>query len=60
LAAALAQLGRLEEARTEGRLFMADYPDFRIESFLDTQPFRHRADREHFAEGYRKAWLPET
>jgi tetratricopeptide (TPR) repeat protein len=59
LAAALAQLGRLEEARIEGRLFMADYPDFRIESFLDTQPFRNRADREHFAEGYRKCALPE-
>jgi TolB-like protein/Tfp pilus assembly protein PilF len=59
LAAALAQLGRLEEARIEGRLFMADYPDFRIESFLDTQPFRHRADREHFADGYRKVGLPE-
>ena len=58
LAAALAQLGRLEEARIEGRLFMADYPDFRIDSFLDTQPFRHQADREHFAEGYRKAALP--
>jgi tetratricopeptide (TPR) repeat protein len=59
LAAALAQLGRLEEACIEGRLFMADYPDFRIESFLDTQPFRHRADREHFADGYRKCALPE-
>jgi tetratricopeptide (TPR) repeat protein len=59
LAAALAQLGRLEEARIECRLFMADYPDFRIESFLDTQPFRHRADREHFADGYRKVGLPE-
>jgi len=22
--------------------------------------FRHRADREHFAKGYRKAALPET
>jgi TolB-like protein/Tfp pilus assembly protein PilF len=59
LAAALAQLDRLEEARFEGRLFMAAYPNFRIESFLDTQPFRHRADRELFAEGYRKAALPE-
>src|SRR5262249_32963967 len=59
LAAALAQLGRIDEAQTEGRLFMADYPTFRIESFLDTQPFRHRTDREHFAEGYRKAALPE-
>jgi TolB-like protein/cytochrome c-type biogenesis protein CcmH/NrfG len=59
LAAALAQFGRIEEAGIEGRLFMADYPDFRIESFLDTQPFRHRADREHFADGYRKCALPE-
>jgi hypothetical protein len=29
LAAALAQLGRLEDARVEGRLFMADHPDLR-------------------------------
>jgi TolB-like protein/Tfp pilus assembly protein PilF len=59
LAAALAQLGRIEEARVEARLFMADYPTFRIESFLDTQPFRNKADREHFGQGYRKAGLPE-
>lgn len=58
LAAALAQFGRIDEAQTEGRLFMADYPSFRIESFLDTQPFRNPADREHFADGYRKAALP--
>ena len=30
---------------------------FGSKSFLDTQPFRQRADREHFAEGYRKAAL---
>jgi len=59
LAAALAQLGRIEEARIETRLFMADYPVFRIESFLDTQPFRNPQDRELFAEGYRKAGIPE-
>lgn len=59
LAAALAQLGRIEDARIEGRLFMADNPEFRIEAFLDTQPFRNRADREHFANGYRKAGVPE-
>src|SRR5262245_60567113 len=57
LAAALAQLGRIEEAHIEGRLFMADYPSFTITSFLDTQPFRNKSDREHFAEGYRKAGL---
>jgi TolB-like protein/cytochrome c-type biogenesis protein CcmH/NrfG len=59
LAAALAQLGRLDEARFEGRLFAADFPDFRIRPFLATQPFRHERDREHFADGYRKAALPE-
>jgi TolB-like protein/class 3 adenylate cyclase/Tfp pilus assembly protein PilF len=59
LAAALAQLGRLEEAYIEARLFMADHPNFRIESFLDTQPFHHRADREDFADGYRKCTLPD-
>jgi TolB-like protein/cytochrome c-type biogenesis protein CcmH/NrfG len=60
LAAALAQLGRIDEARVEGRLFMADFPDWRIEEFLDTQPFRNPKDREHFADGYRKASLPEA
>jgi TolB-like protein/Tfp pilus assembly protein PilF len=60
LAAALAQLGRIEEAVFEGRLFMADFPDFRIGSFLETQPFRFEHDREHFADGYRKAALPEV
>ena len=59
LAAALAQLGRVEEGRMEARLFMADYPGFRIETFLDTQPFRLASDREHLAEGYRKAGLPD-
>jgi tetratricopeptide (TPR) repeat protein len=60
LAAALAQLGRIEEARIEGRLFMADYPNFRIRDFLQKQAFRYEEDREHFAEGYRKAALPEA
>jgi hypothetical protein len=39
---------------------MADYPAFGIEAFLDTQPFLNKADREHFANGYRKAALPEA
>ena len=60
LAAALAKLGLIEEAQVEGRLFMVDYPTFRIKSFLKTQPFRHAEDREHFAEGYRQAALPEV
>ena len=55
----MGQIGRTEDARIEARLFLADYPNFRIEPFLDTQPFRYQADREHLAEGYRKAGLPE-
>jgi hypothetical protein len=39
---------------------MADFPLFRTSEFLDTQPFRHEVDRQHFAEGYRKAALPEA
>ena len=60
LAAALAQLGRYDEARLEGRLFMADFPQFRTSEFLKTQPFRRKVDRQHFAEGYRKAALPDV
>jgi TolB-like protein/Tfp pilus assembly protein PilF len=60
LAAALAQLGRVDEARMEGRLFAASFPDWRITEFLANQAFRRPEDREHFADGYRKAGLPDT
>jgi tetratricopeptide (TPR) repeat protein len=59
LAAALAQLGRLEEAREEGRLFLARHPHFRISYWVETQPFRDLATRDKIVEGYRKAGLPE-
>jgi TolB-like protein/class 3 adenylate cyclase len=59
LAAALAQLGRLEEAREEGRLYLARNPHFRISYWVETQPFRDLATRDRIVEGYRKAGLPE-
>jgi len=59
LAAALAQVGRLDEAREEGRLFLAMNPHFRISYWVETQPFRDMATRDRFVEGYRKAGLPE-
>jgi tetratricopeptide (TPR) repeat protein len=59
LAAALAQLSRLEEAREEGRLYLARNPHFRISYWVETQPFRDLATRDRFVEGYRKAGLPE-
>jgi TolB-like protein len=59
LAAALAQLDRLEEAREEGRLYLARNPHFWISYWAETQPFRDLATRDRFVEGYRKAGLPD-
>jgi TolB-like protein/class 3 adenylate cyclase len=59
LAASLAQLGRMEEARQEGSWFMASHPDFTIRHWAAAQPFRDEDTRRHFVDGYRKAGLPE-
>lgn len=59
LAASLAQLGRTDEARQEGALFMASNPHFTISQWAESQPFRDDATRAHFIDGYRKAGLPE-
>ena len=59
LAASLAQLGRLDEARQEAALFMSSNPHFTINHWISFQPFRDEPTREHFIEGYRKAGLPE-
>jgi tetratricopeptide (TPR) repeat protein len=58
LAASLAQLGQLEEAREEARRFLAANPHFSVGHWANTQPFRHDSDRQHFIEGYIKAGLP--
>ena len=59
LAAALAQLGRLEEARQEAEMFMVSNPHFTIHQWDESQPFRDEAACQHFVDGYRKAGLPE-
>jgi TolB-like protein/Tfp pilus assembly protein PilF len=59
LAASLAQLGRLEEARRETEMFLLSNPHFTISHWASTQPFQDAAMREHFIDGYRKAGLPE-
>lgn len=59
LAASLAQLGRLEEARAEVELFLVGNPDFSIRHWAATEPFRDPATLEHFVDGFRKAGLPE-
>jgi adenylate cyclase len=59
LAAALAQLGRLEEAREEAKLFLAGNSNFTISHWLEALPYRDIATRDRFLEGLRKAGLPE-
>lgn len=59
LAASLAQLGRLEEARREAEMFLVTNPHFRISYWAASQPFRDRAALDHFLDGYQKAGLPE-
>lgn len=59
LAASLAQLGRLDESRKEGALFMAKSPQFRISHWVAVQPARDQAVIQHFVDGYRMAGLPD-
>ena len=58
LAASLAQLGRMEEAKAEAAQFLAAHPHFSIQHWGNTQPFQREADRQHFIDGYLKAGLP--
>ena len=58
LAAALAQLGRHDEAREAVLRFLKTVPQFRTESWAKTQPFRKADDLQHFIDGYIKAGLP--
>lgn len=59
LAASLAQLGRLEEARGEAELFLVGNQEFSIRHWAAMEPFRDTGLRERFVEGFRKAGLPE-
>lgn len=59
LAASLAQLGRLDEARTEVELFLVGNPEFTTRHWATTEPFRDAATLGHFVDGLRKAGLPE-
>jgi TolB-like protein/class 3 adenylate cyclase len=58
-AAALAQLGRMTEAREEARKYLAEFPHFSAREWGSRHPFRNDADRQRFIDGYVKAGLPE-
>jgi tetratricopeptide (TPR) repeat protein len=59
LAASLAQLGRVDDARREAEMFMGSNPRFTIRAWIKSVPFRDEAALQHFIDGYRKAGLPE-
>ncbi|MBL9046981.1 MAG: adenylate/guanylate cyclase domain-containing protein [Tabrizicola sp.] len=59
LAAALAQLGRVDEARQEAAFYMAATPGFRIGRWLTLHAYGDRETLDHYADGCRKAGLPE-
>ncbi|MGH6902448.1 MAG: adenylate/guanylate cyclase domain-containing protein [Geminicoccaceae bacterium] len=59
LAAAYAQLGREQDAKAAAEAYLKLTPDFSIGRHLEVLQFQHAEDREHYAEGLRKAGLPE-
>ena len=59
LAGALAQLGLLEEARAAAASFLKLMPAFSIQQWQATQNLQRQQDADRFADGFRKAGLPE-
>ena len=59
LAPALGHLGQLDEARRVWRELMEINPDYSFADHIARLPFRDPADAEPFADGLRKAGLPE-
>jgi TolB-like protein/Tfp pilus assembly protein PilF len=59
LAAALSLLGRTSEAQEEARLFLATSPHWRINTWVETQPFKNSKDADFWIDAFRLAGLPE-
>ena len=59
LAASLAYLGRMEEARAEAEKFLKENPSFSASYWAATQAYLHEKDRQHAVQGYIMAGLPE-
>jgi hypothetical protein len=59
LAASLAALGRLGEAREIGAALIELNPDFRVRQFCDWYPLKHSEQRAQLIEHLLAAGLPE-
>ncbi len=57
--AALGHLGRVQEAGVVRRRLLLIEPDFTIDRFIATTPLERNADREHYAEGLRRAGVSQ-
>jgi adenylate cyclase len=58
LAASYAQLGRELDAKAAAEEYLKRTPDFSLASHLEMLHFQRAEDREHYADGLRKAGLP--
>jgi hypothetical protein len=59
LAATYAQLGRIEEARSEAAQVMKAMPNFSVARWAGTEPYLDPLELECHVDGMRKAGLPE-
>jgi len=59
-AAALAQLGRAEEAANATGVLISNYPSFTVERHLRNLYWKVPADLAHYREGLEKAGIPST
>lgn len=58
--AALGHLGRAQEFAVVRRRLLTIEPDFTVERFLATTALERQGDRDHYADGLRRAGVPET
>jgi len=57
LAANFGHLDRIEEAREQAAIVLEIQPNFSLDYWATTQPFRRKEDLEHYMEGLRRAGL---